>query len=122
MIITNEPITIERKMELEEMCTAVAELENQLVAYKIIKNNYEKMKENLCNAMENYGVEKLTLQNGTQLTLVKGVPPTVKQEEKFDELRFAMENEELYKNYLVMKDVAYSGRKSYVKITLPKNK
>lgn len=122
MIITNEPITIERKMELEEMCTAVAELENQLVAYKIIKTNYDKMKDNLCKAMEDYGVEKLTLQNGTQLTLVKGVPPTVKQEEKFNELQFAMEHTDLYNQYLCIEEVPYSGRKSYVKITLPKAK
>ena len=122
MIITNEPITVERKAELEEMCNALAVLETELVEYKKIKANYEKMKENLTAAMEDYGVEKLVLANGTQLTLVKGVEPTTKMEEKFDELAFAMENDELYKKYLVMKEVAYSGRKSYVKITLPKNK
>ena len=115
-------ITDEQAHDLESISLAVAKLENDLAVYKQIKKEYDDMKQKMLEQMEKYGVDKLTLNNGTQIKYVAGIEAQIIETKKFMEHRFAEEHPRLYKNYLQDWHEEKSGRKAYVKITLPKEK
>lgn len=120
MITTNEIITEEQKNKLEQMSNQLAALETDLAAYHKIVGRYEVMKAELTQAMEEYGVQKIVLQNGTKLTYVEGKEPQWLKVQKFAEFKFKEEHPRLYQKYIGETTEYKAGRKSYVRVSLPK--
>ena len=65
-------------------------------------------------------VKKWTTNSGVQITMVEPIESTTTIVSEFDEKTFEKENKELYNKYLVEKEETKSGKKGYVRITLPK--
>lgn len=81
-------------------------------AQKIVKE-YDELKKQLCEQMQEHGIKSWTMPSGTKVTLVpRGEDKTVKA---FDETRFAEEHEDLYEEYTT--DRIKKGRSAYVRIT-----
>lgn len=100
--------------EIIEYANEIAEMETQIATYKLIEARYKKLKSDLKEAMETYGVKKWTTNNGTLITLVAdGEDKMVK---KFDEKLFKEENPELHEKYLT--DTIQKGKSGYVRITV----
>lgn len=100
--------------ELVALSDSVLALENKLIAYKQIEEQYKAEKEALKQAMQNHGVKKWTTNSGVKITLVEdGKDTTVK---KFNEKKFKEENPELYTMY--EEDVVKKSRTGYVRISL----
>lgn len=105
---------------LLQVSAKIEKLENDLAGFKQIKANYEAMKAELTAAMEANGVDKFISENGTQFTLVQGQPDTWNEVQAFAETQFKIDHPDLYEKYLFTTTEYKSGRKAYVKITLPK--
>jgi putative phage-type endonuclease len=112
--------TDENKNEIVELSNQVLAFENQLKAYKELENQYKELKEKLFAAMYENSVKKWTTNNGVQITMVEPIESTTTIVSEFDEKTFEKENKELYNKYLVEKEETKSGKKGYVRITLPK--
>ena len=96
----------------------VIKLEKQLQAYKELTKKYDDFKAKLKQAMEENDVKKWETPNGTLITLVKDTEDKEVSELYFDELKFALENQELHDKYMTSRKVVKKGKKGYVKITL----
>jgi putative phage-type endonuclease len=112
--------TDENKNEIVELSNQVLAFENQLKAYKELENQYKELKEKLFAAMYENSVKKWTTNSGVQITMVEPIESTTTIVSEFDEKTFEKENKELYNKYLVEKEETKSGKKGYVRITLPK--
>lgn len=112
--------TDENKNEIVELSNQVLAFENQLKAYKELENQYKELKEKLFAAMYENSVKKWTTNSGVQITMVEPIESTTTIVSEFDEKTFEKENKELYNKYLVEKEEIKSGKKGYVRITLPK--
>ncbi len=110
----------DNKNEIVELSNQVLAFENQLKVYKELENQYKELKEKLFVAMYENGVKKWTTDSGVQITMVEPIESTTKTVSEFDEKTFEKENKELYNKYLVEKEKTTSGKKGYVRITLPK--
>ena len=101
------------------LANKVAQLEQQMVAFKELEKNYKKFKSELKTAMENAAVKSFTLEDsGIKFTLVFDQEDKIVK--KFDESAFAAEHVELYEEYL--KDKIQKGKSGYVRITMPGEK
>lgn len=105
---------------IKSIANEVLVLESQLKDYKALTERYESMKEQLKSAMEEAGVEKWELPNGTKLALVRDKADEEVVEKYFDEVAFMLDNKDLYDQYTSERTKLKKGRKGYVKITLPK--
>ena len=105
--------------ELIEIADKVLSFEQRLAEIKAEEEAIEKQKENLFKAMVSANCKKWVTLNGTQITRVDPIATEHYTVDEFDEARFKSENAELYNKYLVSKEKTKSGRKGYVKITLP---
>ena len=112
--------TDENKNEIVELSNQVLAFENQLKAYKELENQYKELKEKLFAAMYENNVKKWTTNSGVQITMVEPIESTTTIVSEFDVKTFEKENKELYNKYLVEKEETKSGKKGYVRITLPK--
>ena len=108
--------------ELVEVANKVLSFEQRLAEIKAEEEYIEKQKENLFKAMVSANVKKWVTLNGTQITRVDPIATEHYTADEFDESRFKADNPELYNKYLVSKEKKKSGRKGYVKITLPGGK
>lgn len=89
------------------------EIEPLIVGANAIVKEYDEIKKQLCEQMEEHGIKSWTMPSGTKVTLVpKGEDKVVKA---FDESRFAEEHEDLYDEYSI--DKTKKGRSAYVRIT-----
>ena len=117
--VKENPFITEEELQptaLIELSNKVLNLETQLAAFKKLQEEYDAMKAELFKAMNDFNIKKWTTNNGVQITRVDGSEDTTVM--KFDEKRFAAENEELYDKYKF--ETVKKGRSGYVKITLPK--
>ena len=105
--------------ELMEIADQVLSFEQRLAEIKAEEKAIEEQKTKLFNAMIKSNVKKWVTLNGTQITRVDPIATEHYTADEFDEKRFKSENADLYNKYLVSKEKTKSGRKGYVKITLP---
>ena len=105
---------------IESIMSKLAEVEFQLAQAKKLEMDKKELQEELRQRMEEYGIDKWEMPNGTKIALVKAVPPSETIVTKFDEAAFKMDDPDTYELYCrktVKKD---KGRKGYVRITVPK--
>ena len=120
----NELISFEPNGIVAEAVQRAVLLEECLQEYKDIENELKRVKAQIFDAMKQYDVKSWELPNGTKITRVDDVEPTVTTERIIDLDRFAEEAPEEYAELVLIygKDVEKytNGRKGYVKITTPK--
>lgn len=106
---------------LEAILDRLNEVELRLAEAKKLEVEQKELKEELRLRMEEFGIDKWEMPNGTKITRVNGTPPSETIISQFDETAFKMDDPDTYEMYckkVVKKD---KGRKGYVRITLPKN-
>lgn len=106
--------------ELIELSNQVVLLENKLAAFNELKKQYEEFKTRLFNAMEEYNVKTWVTNNGTRITRIETTPDTTETIQEFNVNKFEEDFPDLYNNYVEEKEITKTGKKGYVKITLPK--
>lgn len=104
------------RRQIAPVAMEVEKLEMQLVAFKELEKQCEEAKERLRQAMEENGIRSWRTDNGFKIAFVpKGEDTEV---QKFDSKAFADDHPKLWKKYQIT--TKKKGRKSYVRITLPK--
>lgn len=103
--------------ELIDLVDRYVTLEETLITYKAVSEEFEALKKRIKNVMQENSIKTWTMNNGTKVTLVPdGEDTTVK---KFDEKRFKDDNPNEYEKYCI--DTVRKGRAGYVKITASKS-
>lgn len=114
--LQDDPFTSEEDLintNVVLLANKVIKLEQQLKLYDTIVKERDNVKQQLKEAMENYGIGGWQTPNGTKITLVEETPSKIVK--KFNETKFKEENELLYNKYL--EDKEQKGRAGYVRIT-----
>ena len=106
--------------ELVTLSNQVLAFENQLAQYKVIEQQYKDMKERLYKAMVKHDVKSWETVGGVKITRVDGSEPITETVQEFDEISFAMEYPDLYKDHCKEVKKKKNGKAGYVKITMPK--
>jgi len=110
--------------EENQIATQILKLEKQVTNYKTMIKDLEtkenEFKTHLLNLMTERGVKSWKTPNKITFTVVAGKEPETVLEQVFDEKRFKEEEKELYEKYQKTEEKIKAGRKSYLKITLPK--
>lgn len=108
--------------EVIELSNKVVELESKLLAFKELEKQYNNFKNDLFNAMEEYGIKTWKTNNGTRITRIETTFDKVEKIQEFNVDKFKEENEELFNKYVEEKEITKKGKKGFVKITLPQEK
>lgn len=108
--------------EVIELSNKVVELESKLLAFKELEKQYNNFKNDLFNAMEEYGIKTWKTNNGTRITRIATTEDKVEKIQEFNVDKFKEENEELFNKYVEEKEITKKGKKGFVKITLPQEK
>lgn len=119
--IKENPFATEQDLqpnEIIQLSNKVVELENRLKEFKELENQYKDFKDKLFQAMKKNNITKWATDGGVKFALVE-IEDKLEIEPKFNEEKFAMENQDLYLKYIEQKEVFKKG-KSYLKVTLPK--
>lgn len=114
--LQDDPFTSEEDLintSVVLLANKVIKLEQKLKLYDTIVKERDNVKQQLKEAMENYGIGGWQTPNGTKITLVEETPSKIVK--KFNETKFKEENELLYNKYL--EDKEQKGRAGYVRIT-----
>lgn len=129
-LIKENPLLSEEDLlpdDVNNLSKSVVVFEEQLKYYKELEAKYKKAKEKLKNAMEENGITKWVMANGTKITLVEDKPDEEIEVETYDEDLFIQENQELHERYHLklaeyktLKKEIKKGKKGYVLITPPK--
>ena len=109
VLASETEVALLAKMEAD-IALAKAELDKR-------KEDYETFKETLYQKMKESGVKSWESPN--KKVLITRVDETTSETYKFDEEKFMAEHNELYRSYLIEKQIA---RKGYAKITIRKGK
>lgn len=123
--LKENPLLCEQDFQPKEVVSLSNEviiLEGRMAAFKELEKEYDEMKKALYKAMKDAGVKSWTMPNGTRITMVAEVLPSVKTVEEFDVKLLQAEQPELYKAYTKEVIKESNGRAGYVKITPPKVK
>ena len=123
--LKENPLLCEQDFQPKEVITLsnrVVELENKMAAFKELEKSYDEMKKALYKAMDEAGVKSWTMPNGTRITKVAEVLPSVKTVEELDVELLKVEQPELCRAYTKEVIKESKGRSGYVKITAPKVK
>lgn len=111
--------------EMNDLALKIENLEEKLVESKEIQAKIDNFKKELKKAMQGENIKKITLESGSQFTLVadgedKEVENVVVDEKKFIEENQALveKYQEARKRYETVEKKIKTGRKGYVKITL----
>ncbi len=118
---TNE-LTVEQNTQLTTLAQRVAALEYRLENYKKLQEEEKALKASLYRAMQENGIKKWEMPDGTKITLVDETPATEREVEVFDEKLFREEKPDIYYLYTRKEIKRDNGRKGYVRITLRKAK
>lgn len=118
----NNPFEIETKKDddITLISKKIEELEMKLKNIKKDENELKELKQQLLEKVQDTDFVSWKTPNGTKFTLVEGTEPKVEVKKVFAEIRFKNDYPDLYKEYLHTSEEVKSGRKSYIKITLPK--
>ena len=118
---TNE-LTVEQNTQLTTLAQRVAAIEYRLENYKKLQEEEKQLKAALYRAMQENGIKKWEMPDGTKITLVDETPATEREVEVFDERLFREEKPDIYYLYTHKEIKQDKGRKGYVLITLRKAK
>lgn len=118
---TNE-LTVEQNTQLTTLAQRVAAIEYRLAMNKKLENEAKALKDALYRAMQENGIKKWEMPDGTKITLVDETPATEREVEVFDERLFREEKPDIYYLYTHKEIKQDKGRKGYVRITLRKAK
>lgn len=118
---TNE-LTVEQNTQLTTLAQRVAAIEYRLENYKKLQEEEKQLKAALYRAMQENGIKKWEMPDGTKITLVDETPATEREVEVFDEKLFREEKPDIYYLYTRKEIKRDNGRKGYVRITLRKAK
>lgn len=118
---TNE-LTVEQNTQLTTLGQRVAALEYRLENYKKLQEEEKQLKAALYRVMQENGIKKWEMPDGTKITLVDETPATEREVEVFDEKLFREEKPDIYYLYTRKEIKRDNGRKGYVRITLRKAK
>lgn len=118
----NNPFEVEIKKdeEITLISKKIEELEIKLKNIKQDENELKDLKQQLLDKVKDTNFVTWKTPNGTKFTLVEGTEPKVEVKTIFAEILFKNDYPDLYKQYLHTSEEIKSGRKSYIKITLPK--
>ncbi len=105
---------------LESIMSKLEEVEAQLAQAKKLEMDKKELQEELRQRMEEYGIDKWEMPNGTKVALVKAIPPSETVVTKFDEAAFKLDDPDTYDMYCKKTIKKDRGRKGYVRITVPK--
>lgn len=114
---TNE-LTVEQNTQLTTLAQRVAAIEYRLENYKKLQEEEKALKASLYRAMQENGIKKWEMPDGTKITLVDETPATEREVEVFDERLFREEKPGIYYLYTRKEIKRDNGRKGYVRITL----
>lgn len=114
---TNE-LTVEQNTQLTTLAQRVASIEYRLENYKKLQEEEKQLKAALYRAMQENGIKKWEMPDGTKITLVDETPATEREVEVFDERLFREEKPDIYYLYTRKEIKRDKGRKGYVRITL----
>lgn len=106
--------------EIIELSNQVIDLEQKLIAFKVLEDKYKEVKEQLFNAMTENQIKKWTTNNGVQITRVDGSEDKIVTIDKFNEDKFKNDHADIYEQYVEQVEQTKKGRSGYLKITLPK--
>lgn len=118
---TNE-LTVEQNTQLTTLAQRVAAIEYRLENYKKLQEEEKQLKAALYRVMQENGIKKWEMPDGTKITLVDETPATEREVEVFDERLFKEEKPDIYYLYTRKEIKRDNGRKGYVRITLRKAK
>lgn len=118
---TNE-LTVEQNTQLTTLAQRVAAIEYRLENYKKLQEEEKQLKAALYRAMQENGIKKWEMPDGTKITLVDETPATEREVEVFDERLFREEKPDIYYLYTRKEIKRDNGLKGYVRITLRKAK
>lgn len=120
--MSNKPMTVEQNTQLTTLATRIAVLEYRLESYKKLQEEEKNLKAALYRAMQENGIKKWEMPDGTKITLVDETPETEREVEVFDERLFKQEKPDIYYLYTRKEIKREKGRKGYVRVTLRKAK
>lgn len=106
--------------EIVALSNKVTVLERRMAEYKSIEDEYKAVKQALHDAMAANDVKSWQTPNGTRITRVDAVEPSVEVVTEFDLETFKEEQPELHAKYMKPFEKKKARRAGYVKITLPK--
>lgn len=114
-------------VDVQKATEKVLALEEQMKAYKEIKDKYDEAKATLKNAMEKAKIKSWRTINNILITIVPDSPDTELKEDYYDEEKFMKDNQKLYEEYhnkldeyKMTRKVVKKGKSGYLKITFPK--
>lgn len=115
-------VDIKPQDKLELIINQVEQLELEIKEKKKIEEKLKEIKQSLVDEIEKRELLKFnwTTPNNTKFTYVAATEPKEKVEHKFCEGLFKMEHPDLYEQYCKDFTDVQSPRKSYVRVTLPK--
>ena len=109
---------------IQELAVQITALEEQIKALKMLEVQKENLKLKIKEAMEEYGVKKWELPNGTKITLVEDKPDEEVEVEYVDHDELVQKHTELYMEYKkAEKECTHTkkeikkGKSGYVRIT-----
>ena len=120
--MSTENLTVEQSTQLTTLGQRVAALEYRLENYKKLQEEEKQLKAALYRVMQENGIKKWEMPDGTKITLVDETPATEREVEVFDEKLFREEKPDIYYLYTRKEIKRDNGRKGYVRITLRKAK
>lgn len=120
--MSTENLTVEQNTQLTTLAQRVAAIEYRLENYKKLQEEEKQLKAALYRAMQDNGIKKWEMPDGTKITLVDETPATEREVEVFDERLFREEKPDIYYLYTRKEIKRDNGRKGYVRITLRKAK
>lgn len=120
--MSTENLTVEQNTQLTTLAQRVAAIEYRLENYKKLQEEEKQLKAALYRAMQENGIKKWEMPDGTKITLVDETPATEREVEVFDEKLFREEKPDIYYLYTRKEIKRDNGRKGYVRITLRKAK
>lgn len=120
--MSTENLTVEQSTQLTTLGQRVAALEYRLENYKKLQEEEKQLKAALYRVMQENGIKKWEMPDGTKITLVDETPATEREVEVFDEKLFREEKPDIYYLYTHKEIKQDKGRKGYVRITLRKAK
>lgn len=106
--------------EIVALSNKVTVLERRMAEYKSIEDEYKAVKQALHDAMAANDIKSWQTPNGTRITRVDAVEPSVEVVTEFDLETFKEEQPELHAKYKKPFEKKKARRAGYVKITLPK--
>lgn len=107
-------------MDITNISNEIIKLEESIKSIKPIEEKIATLKEQLCEEMKKADIKTWETPGGIKITYVEGKESSEETIKIFNEKLFIEENPDLYEDYMIEETKKISGRKPYVKITLPK--